>query len=389
MAHGVATPSSAPSSAAPTPAAGMSLPPPPTVAGAPAAPAATAASYAAEYEPTAALNVVEQTSPTGYQPDAGWEAGATTAWPATSGTTGEHPVIVGAEPFRITPLVGVSALAAVLAVAAAVTDVASYEVSGDTVESAVFTLNDLSTNNLVGVVIAALLLVGGAALGATGRRVGTGLAGGAGLALAGVASMTVGTVTRIFDAQEVTLLSIPDSSFVLVKTQEIGFWLAAIAGMLGLVAFVLALMQSGPDGYAPVNPAVGLVGVLGTLLVVVGPLIPMNDATFGDNFDNPAIPPATLYLRLLVLVFILLGGLVGFLANRRWGFGLALGAISVGAWQWVTALSESGDIPLGIAGGNPGATDFVPHIVTTIGVVVMLLAGAAGLLAAAQQRNTN
>ena len=61
----------------------------------------------------------------------------------------------------------------------------------------------------------------------------------------------------------------------------------------------------------------------------------------------------------------------------------------MGAIQWVTALSESGDYPLGIAGGNVGATDSVPHIVTTIGVVVMLLAGIAGLLVAAQQRNAH
>ena len=40
-----------------------------------------------------------------------------------------------------------------------------------------------------------------------------------------------------------------------------------------------------------------------------------------------------------VVVLIGVGGLLGFLANRRWGLGMALGAISVGAWQWVTAVS--------------------------------------------------
>lgn len=119
---------------------------------------------------------------------------------------------------------------------------------------------------------------------------------------------------------------------------------------------------------------------------MIGPLIPMNGAAFGDNFSNDFIPPASLYLRLAVLVLIGLGGLIGFLANRRWGYGMALGAISVGAIQWATAIAESGDYPLGIAGGNVGATDYTPHLVTTIGVIVMLLAGAVGLLAAAQQR---
>jgi len=195
----------------------------------------------------------------------------------------------------------------------------------------------------------------------------------------------IGQVIAQFDLQEVLLLG-GGGSFTLTTTQEVGFWLAVGAAGMGVVAFVLSLSSAGNDGHAPINPAIGVLGALGTLAVVVGPLIPMNGAALGDNFTNDFIPPASLYLRLAVVVLIGVGGLLGFLANRRWGLGMALGAISVGAWQWVTAITESGDIPLGIAGGNPGATDFTPHVVTTIGVVVMLLAIVAGLLAAAQQR---
>lgn len=335
-----------------------------------------------QYTPTAALSVVEQTSPTGYDPS--WDTGQ--QWAAQGGDTGESPAVSDTQPFRITPLVAVSALAAVLAVATAFVDVASYKVTGGLTEALTYKVNDFASNYTVGAIIAAIVLVGGAALGATGRRVGAGLAGGAGLALAGMMGMMLGQVTQLFDSLEVSLLS-GGGSFTLTTTQEIGFWLAVVAAVLGGGAFVLSLLSAGPDGHRPVNPAIGVVGALGTLAVVIGPLLPMNGGKFGDNFGNDLIPPATTYLRLLVLVLIGVGGLVGFLRNRRWGLGLALGAISIGVWQWVTSIGESGDIPLGIAGGNVGATDFKPHVVTTIGVVVMVLAGLAGLVIAAQQRN--
>jgi len=153
-----------------------------------------------------------------------------------------------------------------------------------------------------------------------------------------------------------------------------------------VLGFGLSLAAAGRDGRGGLNPAIGVLGALGTLAVVVGPLIPMHGAGFGDNFSNDFIPPATLLLRLAVVVLIGVGGLVGFLANRRWGIGLAFGSISIALWQWATALGESGDIPLGIAGGNPGATDYAPHVVTTIGLIVMLLAIVGGLVSMSQQR---
>lgn len=355
------------------------------------------------YDPTAALNVIEQTSPTGYEPSA-WEVGATTEW--VPGDTGEAPVASGSQPFQFTPMLGVSALAAVVAVATAILDFATTEVVSDVGTQAVtLKLNDFASNYTVGAVIAAVLLVVGAALGAAGRRVGAGLAGGAGLALAGMMGMAAGQAISFFDSTEVALLQ-SGGSFTLTTTQEVGFWLAVVAAVLGGVAFAISLTSAGYDGRPSLSPLLGVLGALATVAVVVGPLIPINDAGFGDNFSNTFIPPATLYLRLLVVVLIGIGGVVGFLSNRRWGLGLALGAISVGAWQWVTALTESGDIPLGIAGFLPRRPDaievpsatggnffpaiddpFAPHIVTTIGVVLMLLAAAAGLMVASQQRD--
>ena len=105
--------------------------PPPNLAP-PAAPVAPTTPPAGTdlYEPTAALTVVEQTSPTGYDPNA-WNT-AEPAWPAGGDSTGELPMASAAavQPFRITPLVAVSALAGVLAVAAAFVEIASYETTG-------------------------------------------------------------------------------------------------------------------------------------------------------------------------------------------------------------------------------------------------------------------
>lgn len=375
---------------APTPAAGILLPPASFAPPHTAAPATPPTTYPPDqYAATAALNVVEQTPPTGYDSNP-WDMGATGQYPAPlveagRGNTSEMSLI---QPFRITPLLAVATLAGVLGVAASFVTVSSFEVTGDIINKQEYKLNDFSSNLTLGVIVAAVLLIGGATLAATGRRVGAGLAGGAGLALAGVFAWVIGQVTLQFDMQEVLLLD-GGGTFTLTTTQEIGFILAAVAAGLGVVAFVLSLTSGGADGRPAISPAIGVVGALGTLAVVVGPLIPMNGAAFGDNFANDFIPPATLYLRLAILVLIGIGGLVGFLANRLWGYGLALGAISVGAVQWATSMSESGDYPLGIAGGNVGASEYAPHIVTTIGVVVMLLAGVAGLLAAAQQRNAH
>lgn len=331
---------------------------------------------------TAALTVVEQTAHVGH----GHDPYATAAWPVQGDETGEQPVVEQPEQFRITPLLAVSSVGAVLAVAAAVTHIATVEITGDQISKTTYALNDFASNNVVGAIIAAVLLVVGAGLGATGRRVGSGLAGGAGLALAGMMAMTIGSVTGLFDSSEVALLK-GGGSFTLTTTQEVGFWLGAIAAAFGVVAFVLALTSAGNDGQPPIAAAFGFVGALGTLLVVGGTLIPMHGASFADQFSNDAVPPATLLLRLLVLLLIAVGGLTGFLSNRRWGVGLALGALSIAVWQWATSISQSGDLPFGIAGGNYGSNyGDTPHLVTTVGIVVMLLAALGALIAAHQRR---
>lgn len=361
----------------PPTAAMPAAPPPPAPVAAPVpepmpAPAPAPMSEAAM--PTEAITVVEQTA---HMPSMGYEDAV---WPVD---TNEQPMV--AQPFRITPLLAVSALAGILAVAAAVTTLVSYTVTGVLEGSTSFVMNDVGTSHLVGAIIGAVVLIAGAALGATGRRVGTGLAGGAGLALAGMLANACGMGVAVLDQAQINLLA-PGTTVTV--TYELGFFLAIAAAALGGVAFVLSLREMGPDGMAPVPVAIGVLGALGTLAVVIGTLIPGDFASFADNFGTDFIPPATSWMRILVLALIAVGGLLGFLVNRRWGLGMALGSISVGVWMWATAITESGDIPFGIAGGNVGALDTKPHVVTTVGVIVMVVAGVVGLVAAMQQRNS-
>jgi hypothetical protein len=196
--------------------------------------------------------------------------------------------------------------------------------------------------------------------------------------------MMLGSVTQIVDSYE---LGLSGSGVTLTITRDIGYWLALVAALLGGVAFVLSFESAGPDGHQRIPAGIAALGLVGTAMAVFGPLIPMNNAPFGDQFSNDFTPPATLLLRQLVLVLIAVGGIVGFSKNRRWGLGMAFGAICVAAWQLITAVTESGDIPLSYAGSNPGAADFKPHVVSTIGVAMMIVACLAGLVVASQQRS--
>ena len=148
--------------------------------------------------------------------------------------------------------------------------------------------------------------------------------------------------------------------------------------------------------------------MVGTLAVVVGPLLPMHSGTLADNFSSDRavgatlfgkllvlftigsthdpVPPITTYLRLLLLLFLGLGGVVGFLMASRWGLGLAVGTMSIAIVQWITSLARAGDLPFGIAGGNPGSDGIIPHVVTSIGVGVVLVAALAQVALTLQSR---
>ena len=364
--------------------AGAQLPPPTVAPAAAASPLGTPPPADDLYAATATLSVVEQTSHSAFVPSPSWDAGPTGAWPVH--TTDESPVVAVTQPFHLTPLLIVATLAAIVGAAAAFTQFVSYDVTGDQVHSESAKINDLASNLTVGVCIAAVLLLAGAVLGATGRRIGSGLAGGAGLALGGALSLGVARGIATLDSVQLVYLN-SGGNFTLTTTQEIGFVLAIAGAALGGIAFLVSLRDAGADGLARIHPLIGAFGAVGALAVMVGPLIPTHGAKFGQNFSVETIPPATLYLRLLSLLLIGIAGVVGLLVNRKWGIGVALGGVSVAVWQWATSITKSGDHPFGIGGGNPGDQPghYTPHAVTTLGIVVVLVAIVGALLSLAQR----
>ncbi len=124
-------------------------------------------------------------------------------------------------------------------------------------------------------------------------------------------------------------------------------------------------------------------------MLAVGPLVPVGDATWRDNLQSPTaeidLPTVFFAGRLAQVGLIALVGVVGFLLVRSYGLGLVAGGTSVAIWLWVTSLLEAGSRPVGIAGRNPGATDTVPHGVTTVGavttIVVLLIAVIVAVVA--------
>jgi hypothetical protein len=356
---------------------------------------------------TARFRVVPQTTDTAEQISTAWEAGAvpwadaTDPVPRVGGDTAEAPMVpvAGPAPLRAVMLMVAIATAAV-AVTGALLTMVRYRVTGDVTADVSVKANDLSTNALVGAIIAAVVLVVGGALAMSGRRVGHGLAGGAGLGLAGFLAWLAGDAVSVLDSVRQGLAE-SGMAYRLSTTMDVGLWLLVAAAGLGGVVFIVGLFGSGPDGSPGVHPAAGALGMLGTLAVVIGPMLPMNGATFADNFSSdvsmgPArwwkgfltltlgtehgpVPPVTTWMRILALVLLLVGGFLGFIAGSRWGLALVGGSFAVAAWQWLSAIVGAGDRPFGIAGGNPGDEDFAPHVVTTVGVAMVVIAVVLGV----------
>jgi hypothetical protein len=404
-----------------TPAGRSTLPPPPVPrpdADTIAVPAGqippSAGAPLDDAPPTADFAVVEQTTSMGDQYGVAWEAGATDEWTDPTDTvpqlTEQHRFVVLAPPAPLRSVLLVLAIAtAAITVTAAFLTVVQYQVTGDIDHSLVLKLNDISTNALVATLLAAALLIGGAALGLSGRRFGTGVAGGAGLAVAGFMGWMATVAVSIIDTVKQGLAA-KGVNYRLSTTLDVGLWMCVAAAVLGGVVFFVSLTGAGPDGHTRVHPAVGALGVLGTVAVMIGPMLPMHSTTLADNFatdhtigaplwwksflrlslgvTHDPVPPITTWMRILALVLLLAGGLIGFIAGSRWGLGMVLGSMGIALWQWITSLLEAGDWPFGIAGGNPGVDGFVPHVVTTVGVVMIIIALLAGTAMVYRERSS-
>jgi hypothetical protein len=288
---------------------------------------------------------------------------------------------------RSIALLLLSVLAAATGIVAAAVDLATFDVEGSNPLSMTFRLDDFGSANFVATIIAAVFMVGGAAVGAAGRRVGAGFAGGAGLALAGLLCHGCGMAVASVDLAPLEVGYLESGGRV-SATFESGFFLAIGAIVLSGFVFILAWSVGGHARHRT-HVGVFVVGVIGTLLVVTGPLIPVNGADFADNLTYGALPPATLLLRLGLLLLVAAGCLIGFIDRRPWGSALAFASISLVAWVWLASVLEMGDVPAGPAGGRtPFSVDFLggnffgepkPHLVTSVGVVVTVLAAAVGL----------
>jgi hypothetical protein len=328
-----------------------------------------------------------------------WDTGVVPAWntaehtTASSGTPGPPTEIAPQVPvgrgFRTTPLLVFSIILAGVAAITAMIDMVSYDVVGDATASGRFRLNDFSSNLLVGSIIGIVLLLVGAILSSSGFKFGAGLAGGAGLALAGVFFHAVGQGIVELDAVQVEYLYGKHGAVTLTTTREFAFYAALVAASLGVIVFCLSLISLTRDPVS-ISPVAGAIGALGVIAVAIGTMLPQHGATFNDNFSQPTVPPAALYLRFVVLGLIVIGGVLGFLVSRPWGVGLALGTISIGIWQTITAAATVGNRPLPIAGGNffaDGDHPFQPHIVTMIGITIAAVSAVAGLVTMAVRRN--
>ena len=322
---------------------------------------------------------------------------------AQSGTTEQLPAVFDGiedveeypqarEPFklRLTFVLAVfGAVATLMAAVADLTDIRTTRPVGG-ITNGTSTLDDIGSNLAIAGWVGTGVMVIGGLLACFGLRVGAGLAGGGGLAVLGWAALCIGLIERpIAIAESITRES--SEVFTLTVTRDTGYWLIAAVGIVGLLVFLASLRLVGTGGQPPLNPWSAAVGALGMMMLAAGPLVPVGEATFADNFSSPTptidLPTAYFAGRLAQLVLIAGTGVVGFLAVRRYGLGVAAGGTGVAIWLWLSSLLELGADPVGLADQNPGATDTMPHGVTTAGMVVALLAlVVTGVLAIIDRR---
>jgi hypothetical protein len=282
------------------------------------------------------------------------------------------------ERFRVRFIFIASFIGAIAALMAAVGDVIDIRTSRPTagITSGIQTVDDVASNLGPGGVIGAAVMVVGALLACFGVRWASGMAGGAGLALAGWAALTIGLVeVPVGEAESITRAS--DNAFTLTVTRDVGWWLVVGVGVVGVVVFLASLRLVRRADQRYLNPLIGGIGAVCMLVLAVGPLVPVGEATWRDNIRSPdaAIDLPTIFFagRVAQVALIAFAGVVGFLAVRSYGLGLATGGVSIAAWLWITSLIELGERPTGIAGRNPGATDTTPHGVTSAGMVLSVV----------------
>ena len=282
--------------------------------------------------------------------------------------------------FRFRVMLIFAILAAGAGACAAVTDVVKIttDAANPLFETGTWMVNDFGTNSTVAMGIAGGVMVLGALLGCFGFRWGGGLAGGAGLALAGWSALIIGQAEVPLAVADTVLKAQQTESFRVTLTRDLGYGLVVGAGVLGVVVFITSLTSIRRDRATNLNPWVAALGAAASLVAAAGPLIPLNDASIENNWSSSGgvidLPTMFFVGRLAQVGLVAFTGLVGFLLVRRYGLGLAAGGFTAVAWLAATALLEQTDNPIGPAIANPGAElgDTIPHAVTIGGLAVAL-----------------
>ncbi len=340
-------------------------------------------SYQPAYQPTYQATTVQPVA-AGYAGGYGQRA-APAAYPDAYAAGYDPYAAAPVPPRRVTVLMVMCVLLAAAAIAAMVPQVIATDTDG---LLSPFTLKEVAGNYVPVGIVLAIAALAAVVLRAGVRRFGTGLASGVGLAATGWAVMLIGHCVQVLDALEHD--AILAGAKQLTKTYDVGFFILCGVAVLGVVVFALGLPGSSFDGLDRYNPLAAVLGVAGTVALAAGPLLPMNAGSWADNVDTNTTPVGSIVARLAVLALVALTGLVGFLNGRRWGLGVAAGGALTGVVLWVTSLIGSdgwvghggngaggahlgGSAP-GTRTANPGSISLAPHVVTTLGVVGIVLA---------------
>jgi hypothetical protein len=274
--------------------------------------------------------------------------------------------------FRLKPLLVLAVLTAAAAAIGMFARVLDVVGTGVGALDGSWKLNDFGTNLTVAGLLTALTMVLGAVAWCAGFRWGAGLAGGGAAGLAGWAALALGQA-------ELVVANVDQSAGGAADvTRDIGFWGLVAAGGLGLVVLFATLVHTGDDGRAGLDPWVAALGAMATIAAVIGPLIPLDNADIDLNWSSAPgqdLPSVWFAARFFQLGLLLLCGVFGFLLVRRYGLGLAIGGTICAGWLVLTAATEQTSRPIGLAVGNPDFTDLQPHIVTIVGVGLMLFFG--------------
>ena len=159
----------------------------------------------------------------------------------------------------------VAALVAVVGVFANVTAI-STDATSPTFDTGDWLVGDLGSNlQVAGLVGIAALLVGAVGAG-FGIRWGAGLAGGAGLALAGWAALVIGLAEQPLQAATTAVEQPTTESFTITLTRDLGYWLLLATIVLGGAAFVVSLVLAGNDGRSGLNPWIAALGAVSALI---------------------------------------------------------------------------------------------------------------------------